>query len=323
MPLKRRNMKITKEKKLSLIKQQVTNDFYAAMHTNFLNDDGSPHEICKPEDWFLLGRKYYKEFAEDSEPYKLETARRCFTLAAVSGNAQFKKLLADGYLTGVFLLESKEKSEAEGLYWLERAAEENNIDAQVTMGLRYFYAKGFDKDFKEAFSWFLKAANSGNPLAARYVGEFYDTEGWGVTPDTDKALEWYKKAAEGGDSFAQCLYGKEFYIGKTVPKDYEKAFELFSASAAQNDPNGIFMKAQCVWFGLGTEKDRQKAFELFKKAADLGSPQGALDAGKALYLGEGTERDLERALVYFEQSAEGGMAEGKNAAEICRREIEA
>ena len=313
-------MKI-KEEKIKLLKEQVLEDFKKTMNVDFSGEDSKPRELCKSDDWFLLGRKYYKEFSVDGEPYKLETARRCFTLAAVGGHAQYKKLLADGYLNGVF--SSGENATSEGLFWLKRAAEDENSEAQAMLGLRYFYAQGFKRDLKTAFSWFLKAADHGNPLAARYVGEYYDQNGWSgvVEPDAKIACEWYKKAADLGDAGAQCLYGKELYLGKTIPRDYDKAFELFSKSAEQNDPNGIFMQAQCVWFGLGTEKDKSRAFELFKKAADLGSPQGALDAGKALYLGEGTERDLERALVYFELSAEGGMAEGKNAAEICRKEI--
>lgn len=290
--------------------------------------------------WFMLGRKYYKEFSQNKEKAYLELARKCFTLAAVEG--PYKQLLSDGYIKGIFSAKKTEdvKSDsdkklnsqdipinqddiAEGIYWLKRSAEDGNLDSQLALGLRYFYGDKIEHDSALAYKWLLTAALKDNAMAARYIGEYFDEGGWGPKEEwsPEKMLYWYKKASEGGDSWGQYLYGIEFYTGKNVKRDFKKAFELFSLSSKQKDANGTFMLAQCYWFGYGAKKDKSEAFKLFVKASDFGSAQGALDAGKVLYLGEGAERDVKTALVYFEKAAASGLQEAIDAVEICKKEL--
>ena len=314
-----------KEQKMLIdLKKQAASDLEQIMQFDMksINDN---QKICDSYAWFLLGRKYYDMVLRDEseiDNYKIEMVRRCFTMAAIHEDSyRYQKLLSDCYFQGLFGFE--EEQMAQGLHYLEIAANTKNPEYYTALALRLFYGLGVKKDVDRAFTFFQAAACFGDGVGARYVGEFYDGmyELPDVKTDKKKACEYYKKSAEAGDAYGQCLYGKELYSGENVPQDYNKAFELFTKSAAQNDPNGIFMQAQCIWFGRGTEEDKSKAFELFKKAADFGSAQGALDAGKALYLGEGTEKNLEDAMKYFKKSADKGIEEAQKAFEACKREI--
>jgi TPR repeat protein len=54
---------------------------------------------------------------------------------------------------------------------------------------------------KEAFRFFLAAAEDGDEASQTNVGYFYDC-GIGTKKDTDAALRWYTKAHRRGDSAA-------------------------------------------------------------------------------------------------------------------------
>ncbi len=59
--------------------------------------------------------------------------------------------------------------------------------------------KGVDKDPKQSFFWFRKAAYQGDPQAQRQVGFVY-REGQGVTQDKIEAYKWFSLAAKGGEA---------------------------------------------------------------------------------------------------------------------------
>ena len=61
-----------------------------------------------------------------------------------------------------------------------------------------YEGKGVEQNYKEAFNWFLKAANSGNVNAQRELGSMY-INGKGVVSDFDQAVYWFKKGDEQGD----------------------------------------------------------------------------------------------------------------------------
>ena len=77
---------------------------------------------------------------------------------------------------------------------LRKAAEAGDVDAMVSLAVRYFDNKGSAYDYAEAMRWWKRAANSGNSGAMRVVGY--------QSGDPQEALRWYRKAAEAGDGQA-------------------------------------------------------------------------------------------------------------------------
>ena len=57
------------------------------------------------------------------------------------------------------------------------------------------------KDAEEAFQWFQKSAELGNPAAVNMVGRCY-MDGNGVEQDQEKAFQYFQKASEAGDESA-------------------------------------------------------------------------------------------------------------------------
>lgn len=65
----------------------------------------------------------------------------------------------------------------------------DDVSAQYNVAFCYYNGIGFEKDYSEAFKWFLNAANKGNDKAQYKVGEMYFT-GQGTELDLNKAAEW-------------------------------------------------------------------------------------------------------------------------------------
>ncbi|KAF9969023.1 hypothetical protein BGZ73_008818 [Actinomortierella ambigua] len=81
------------------------------------------------------------------------------------------------------------------LVHVSRMANCNIVDAQVYLADMYVSGKnGIDKDEKEAFTWYLRAAELGHTGAMRRVGDMY-SEGRGTTQNSNEAEKWYRKAA--------------------------------------------------------------------------------------------------------------------------------
>ncbi len=99
-------------------------------------------------------------------------------------------------------------------------------EAQIMVGWSYLFALGVPKDLAEAIKWIRKAADTGNPKAAWYLGRIYcDLE------DFEETRRWFELSAE--KDFGPGVYrlGQLYYHGVGVPKSKAKAFEIFERGA--------------------------------------------------------------------------------------------
>lgn len=78
-----------------------------------------------------------------------------------------------------------------------QAAEFGDVFSQGMLGDRYYYGKGFEKDYSKAVYWYRIAAGQGVALAQYNLAGCYEL-GRGIEKDKGKALEWYKYAASHG-----------------------------------------------------------------------------------------------------------------------------
>jgi hypothetical protein len=88
-------------------------------------------------------------------------------------------------------------------------AEAGDCNAQVGLGLLYVRGAGVQKSYEEAKRWWEKAANQGNFLAQRVLGNMYShrgdppvfscVDGCGVSRDWVTAYKWYTLASTSDD----------------------------------------------------------------------------------------------------------------------------
>lgn len=119
--------------------------------------------------------------------------------------------------------------QSEALYWLQRAAEQDNPEAQYDLGRRLLH-----HDAKAALAWFERAAKRDHDMAQFELGEIY-RQGKGAPAGANQAaaFKWYLLAARRGNSPAQAKVGEFLYAGTGTPQDPVKAYEWLTLAGAQ------------------------------------------------------------------------------------------
>ena len=237
------------------------------------------------ESQYILGCAYLK--GAGGLPVDLEEAAKWLEKAVKQGNTDAQKVL-DSIKDVVKLFGAAKKGDSEAMFklsatflagnneteavkWLKKAAEQGNVQAQVTLGACYDDGKGVSEDAAEAVKWFRKAAEQGNASAQFLLGAAYCT-GKGVSKDEAEAVKWYRKAAEQGNASAQCDLGICYYTGKGVSKDESEALKWYCKAAEQGDA-----RAQFCLGGFYLEKeDYAEAKMWYRKSAAAGYERAAV-----------------------------------------------
>lgn len=156
---------------------------------------------------------------------------------------------------------------------------------------------------KQAFTYYLKAAEAGIPKAMSRAGSYYISEGF-FDHDLNKAVYWYQKGADGGDKDACYNLARCYRYGKGVQEDTKKAFELYKRAAEGKSGYALYSLGECYYYGIGTEKNLNKAFGYFKESADNNCFDAEYMLAECYFNGEGTEKDIFKAVKYYKSSAE-------------------
>lgn len=107
---------------------------------------------------------------------------------------------------------------AEGV---KQLAEQGNPLAQAKLASLYLLGRdGFERDEKQAAEWMEKAANQGLIDAQVVMAAMYD-KGMGVVGDRDKATQWYEKAAAKGHGTSLAILGKNDAAQGSVQFNYQ------------------------------------------------------------------------------------------------------
>jgi TPR repeat protein len=115
--------------------------------------------------------------------------------------------------------------------------------AELKVGDAYAAGKGAPRepfqlaaDYKQAASWYQKAADQGNIPAQIHLADLY-RDGRGVLRDMAQAVAWYRKAANQGDAGAEGTLGLLYSVGMGIPRDDVEAYFWLSLAAAAEGPN--------------------------------------------------------------------------------------
>lgn len=184
---------------------------------------------------------------------------------AKQGNAEAQFRLACLYEDGKQVETNYDKAEK---YYLA-AAEQGHTGAQFHLGLFYFPGAGAIRpDERKFFHWTHQAAMNDVRYAMTLMGKFYYEAS--QHPDPKQAYDWFLKAAEAGCSEGQRRLAL-MYLRKEASHYGEKnARYWLDQSAAQGDGESMYYLGCMYERGEQVNQDMQQAQRWFVKAVEAG-----------------------------------------------------
>ena len=186
--------------------------------------------------------------------------------------------------------------------YLDQSHEDENMSAsQMTARGENLEGSNIDK----AISWYVKAAELGDPEAMVNLGRVYYME----KKNTAQAEKWFRMAADMGDSDGQWWLGKLYFEGLSfikgtfkLKKDYDKAFSLYLKSAEQNNATGQRLLGEMYENGLGVKKNLTEAAMWYRKAAEQEEDEAQYLLGLCYEKGKGVRKDKEQAYYWYKKA---------------------
>jgi len=217
--------------------------------------------------------------------------------AAELGNSNAQANLGVFYFEGIAGLE---KNYDKGLFWLRKAIAQNNAHAQWALGHKYYHGISVQKDVDTSIEWFTKASKQGHNVAQGMLGLIYSTKG--SYYDIGKAIYWLGKSAENGNSNSQMKLSL-IYSNIIEVKNLNKA--KYWAMKAANNGNLIAMKQLGFMYlkGIGTSKDNVKAFYWLEFAAQKDEVYSQRQIAKMYKNGQGVEASKSKSIYWYTKAA--------------------
>lgn len=104
---------------------------------------------------------------------------------------------------------------------IKQQAEQGQSLAEAKLASAYLLGReGLEKDEAKAAEWMEKAARQGLVDAQVVMGALYD-RGMGVVSDRDKATQWYEKAAAQGHTTSLAILGRNDVAQGSVQFNYQ------------------------------------------------------------------------------------------------------
>lgn len=152
---------------------------------------------------------------------------------AEQGNPTAQFLLALMYKKG----EGVVADEQEYAHWLrafEESAERGHSGAQWELSCKHRSGNHFAQDIARANYWLERAAENGNADAQYHLSHYYKHGEFGYVPDSEKARFWLSQAVDQEHPEALWVYSFEFFEPDGQPS--EQALDLIRRAAAKAFP---------------------------------------------------------------------------------------
>lgn len=204
---------------------------------------------------------------------------------------------------------------AQGLEYLERAAEDGDADALFFLGHCYSWgdaAVGFND--KKAYECYLAGAEAGSArcvLGALRAGQYDERLQAQARYSLAESLQIVMEAAAGGEPYAAYQLADGFYYDDfydILPKSERAAgncFKWYEKAGEGGIVNAMERAGKCCFSGTYTRKDVSAGLYWAEKAAAAGSAWGLLKMG--LFTLE--QQDYEAAFAYLYAAARQGDEE--------------
>lgn len=244
----------------------------------------------------------------DPKPRKLRNVLVALVVMLVVGAGLFwvwTQHVKSDIAKGVELAGRGEYTEAFNLIYQHRNSSYMTLDAINHLGYMYGTGKGTQLDYKEALSWYWKAADQGYLLSYNNIGALY-MNGLGVDRDYLRAREYFEKAAAGGIAKAKYNLGELYNNGYGVNKNLYEAARWYREGAEAGDAGAQYKIGAAYHYGYGVNQDYAQAEYWYRKAADQRYADAQNAIGALYYTGNigGNGVDYGTARFWYQRAAE-------------------
>jgi TPR repeat protein len=182
----------------------------------------------------------------------------------------------------------------------------------VTLGIgdtRAGVAEGVEAyklgDFPSAYTEFLDAALTGDPVAQFLVGSLHE-DGLGTLSDDNAAVRWYEKAAAQKDEGALVALAHLLLAGRGADRDEARAAVLLTDAAKLGNAKAMNTLGALYADGIGVTTSPEQALTWYRKSAEANYPAAWYNLAAMVLNGDGTEADPARALALYTKAAHQG-----------------
>ncbi|WP_338793762.1 hypothetical protein [Bernardetia sp. MNP-M8] len=213
------------------------------------------------------------------------------------------------YQNGIFS-DDNSPNYQKALYWYERGAELDSVEAIEIAGKYYRLGVGVEPNPEKTLAYINKGIEIFNSDFSKIeLALCYET-GFGVERNYQKAFEAYQSVAENNNPYAHYrmgLYYRDGVLSENEEPDFEKAIHHFTVAANLDYPVAHYELSKATLYGNGIEIDTQKGLEMLHQDLENEIFDAAVDI--ALYYEANTdERNPEKAFEYMKKAVEDANA---------------
>lgn len=179
---------------------------------------------------------------EVSKKQMLQQSLQLLAQAAQSGFAAAQFSLGQCWLQGIGV----EKNPKEGMAWIERAAQQGNVDAAFALALN------LPVEHEQHLPLLKHAADQGHTKAMICMGIYSQNHG-----QAEQGLKWFELAKSRGEIRADYMLAVAYRDGLGVDVDSTKAIELLKTSADNGDADAMYALYQAYRDGNSVRKNKK------------------------------------------------------------------
>ena len=215
-------------------------------------------------------------------------------VAAEKNNIQAQLVLGIMHEQGIGVALNDTRS----AYWWQRALDNGYVDIAKALGSMYMSGRGVPLDYKKGMELYLLAAEHGNPHAIKFIALGYK-RGLGLPQDDEKAAAWGAKAASLAGADADVVFLDSMQSKETELQGEEEIFAEFLRQANQGNARGLFYVSVAYTSGTGVARNYIKAEKWAREAAELGLTSGIRHLGLFHQLGQGLPKNRIEAQKWY------------------------
>lgn len=128
---------------------------------------------------------------------------------------------------------------AQAFYYLEKGLQVNDPAAKAYLSIMYVYEDGVEQNCAKAYKLCHEAAEDGNNVASFFLANYFYKYGAIVEKNDRERFRWYKRAADGGYKPALLALGDCYKDGIGTTVSINKAIECYEMAGAVEKANAL------------------------------------------------------------------------------------